>query len=295
MGNLLKDKKAISVFMLPGSLLYLIVVLVPVGWSLVYTLFEGVPGLRFEFVGLAGYRKIFSDPQFWRSFQLTLKYTVIVTGFQILIGLLLAFFFVYGLKRFQTTVRTIVFLPVVLPIVAVGQLFSKIYAIAPSYGLLNSFLSGIGLDNLVKAWIGLPQTALPALCVQDIWMTAGFYAVIFYAGLLDVPANLLEAAKIDGASGWKRARYITLPLLRPILGTAIIYSLSSTLKVFSSVLALTNGGPARSTYMLSLYMYDTAFQFNQYGYGSVIGVFIMLECLCIVMITNFAVNRKKID
>lgn len=293
MDRILRDKKAIGIFLVPGALLYLVVVLVPVVWSVVYTFFEGVPGMHFEFVGLDGYRRIFQDSQFWNSFVLTLKYALTVTFFQMLAGLLLAFLFAFGLKRFQTTIRTIAFLPVVLPIVAVGQLFSKIYAIAPSYGLLNSLLDALGLDLLVKAWIGLPQTALGALCVQDIWMTAGFYAVIFYAGLVDVPANILEAASIDGASGFQRVRYVTLPLLRPVIGTAVIYSLSSTLKVFSSVLALTNGGPARSTYMLSMYMYDTAFNFSEYGYGSVIGLFIMLECICIVLVTNHIVNRKE--
>ena len=162
-----------------------------------------------------------------------------------------------------------------------------------AYGLINSLLDMLGLEQYIQAWIGLPSTALGALCVQDIWMTMGFYAIILYAGLVDVPANLLEAGKIDGARGFTLARYITLPLMRPVIGTALIYSLSSTLKVFSSVLALTAGGPAKSTYTLSLYMYDTAFNFNKYGYGSVIGVFIMLECIIIVAVVNRIINKKE--
>ncbi len=293
MNRIMSDKKAIGVFLLPGTAVYLFVVMIPVVWSVVYSLFEGAPGIRFQFRGLGGYLQLFSDRQFLSSLVITLKYCVTVSAFQMILGLSLAFLFTYGITRFRTLARTITFLPVVLPIVAVGQLFSKIYDIAPTYGLVNSLLELFGLEEYICAWIGLPQTALPALCVQDVWMTMGFYAIILYAGLVDVPANLVEAGRIDGAHGLTLARYITLPLMRPVIGTALIYSLSSTLKVFSSVLALTAGGPAKSTYTLSLYMYDTAFNFNKYGYGSVIGVFIMAECVVIVAVVNRIVNRKE--
>ncbi len=293
MNRILSSKKAIGVFMIPGAVVYLFVVMIPVVWSIVYSFFEGAPGISFKFRGISGYLQLFTDRQFRSSLIITLKYCLTVTAFQMILGLGLAFLFTYGIKRCKTLARTITFLPVVLPIVAVGQLFSKIYDIAPTYGLINSLLDMLGLEQYIQAWIGLPSTALGALCVQDVWMTMGFYAIILYAGLVDVPANLLEAGKIDGARGFTLARYITLPLMRPVIGTALIYSLSSTLKVFSSVLALTAGGPAKSTYTLSLYMYDTAFNFNKYGYGSVIGVFIMLECIIIVAVVNRIINKKE--
>jgi raffinose/stachyose/melibiose transport system permease protein len=293
--KILRDKKALLLFLGPGFLLYLIVVLIPVVQSGVYSFYDGLPGINFEFNGIDNYVRLFKDKQFFSSFKLTLKYVVTVTSYQIIVGMLLAFLFVYGIKRFATTVRTIVFLPVVLPIVAVAHLFAKIYDIMPTYGLVNSLLEAAGFSRYVKAWIGMPDTALTALCIQDIWMTVGFYAIIFYAAIIDLPGELMEAARIDGASGFGVAWHITLPLLRPIIGVAVIYSLSSTLKVFSSALALTAGGPARATYMLSLYMYNTAFNFRSYGYGSTIGVFILLECLLIVIVVNRLLNRNSYD
>lgn len=291
MDRILRDKKAILVFLLPGLLVFTFVVLIPVGWSLVYSLYEGVVGIQLDFTGLHNYTLLFRDPQFIRSMIITLKYALVVTSSQMILGLLFAFLFAYGVK-YKTVVRTICFLPVVLPVVAVGQLFSKMYAIAPMYGLINSLLDLLGLGAYCKAWIGTTQTALAALCVQDIWMTAGFYAIIYYAGIVDIPGDLVEAAKIDGATGTQIAWRIILPLLRPVIATALIYSLSGSIKVYASAYALTGGGPARATYMLSMYMYDTAFKFSEYGYGSTIGVFIMLECLFFVLLTNYLVNRK---
>lgn len=287
----MSNKKAIVFFLLPGLLVFTFVVLVPVCWSSIYSLYEGVVGIKLNFNGLNNFKQIFHDPQFVKSLGITLRYTIIVSGMQLVLGILLAFLYAYGTK-YPTIVRTICFLPVVLPVVAVGQLFGKMYAIAPMYGLINSLLDMLGLGKHVTAWIGTTETALNALCVQDIWMTAGFYAVIYYAGIVDVSLELIEAAKIDGATGPKVARHIILPLLRPVIGTGLIYSLSGSIKVYASAYALTGGGPARATYMQSMYMYDTAFKYSEYGYGSAIGVFIMLECLLLVAITNVVINRK---
>ncbi len=293
MDRMLRDKKAIVVFLLPGLLVFAFVVLVPVVWSSVYSFYEGVVGIGLRFNGVRNYAQLFHDSQFTRSMLITLQYTAIVSGLQLVLGLLMSFLFAYGVKH-KVTVRTICFLPVVLPVVAVGQLFGKIYAIAPMHGLINSLLDVLGMGKYVTAWIGTTETALGALCVQDVWMTAGFYAIIYYAGIVDIPKELVEAARIDGATGWHVGTRIVLPLLRPVIGTALIYSLSGSIKVYASAYALTGGGPARATYMLSMYMYDTAFKFNKYGYGSTIGVFIMLECLLFVALTNFVVNKRRV-
>ena len=168
MDRILRDKKAIIVFLLPGLLVFTFVVLIPVGWSLVYSLYEGVVGIQLDFTGLHNYTLLFRDPQFIRSMIITLKYALVVTSSQMILGLLFAFLFAYGVK-YKTVVRTICFLPVVLPVVAVGQLFSKMYAIAPMYGLINSLLDLLGLGAYCKAWIGTTQTATGrAVCTRHL-------------------------------------------------------------------------------------------------------------------------------
>lgn len=293
MNKVLGNKKAIALFVVPALILYAILVLVPVVWSLYYSLYSGSPGLQWEFTGLDNYVKLFSDKNFLNSLVVNVKYVLAVTVGQVGLGLLLALMFKFWLNRCKTIVRTLVFFPVVLPTVAVGQLFAKIYEIQPNYGLLNSLLSAVGLDNLVQAWIGQQSTALWALCVMDVWVAMGFYSVIFYGALLDIPDDILEAARIDGAGSFSLFRHILLPLLRPMVITCLVFSFSGTVKMFESSLALTGGGPGSATKSLSMYMYDVSFTYNNVGYGSVVAIVIFLICILGSMLINrFDVKEK---
>ena len=279
MKKVLENKTAIAVFIVPAFILYSVIVILPVLWSLYYSFYAGSPGLKWEFCGLDNFFRLFSDKNFKASLIVNLKYISVVMLGQVGMGLLLALMFCFWLKRFKNIIRTLVFFPVVLPTVAVGQLFQKIYEIQPNYGLLNSLLDSLGLTNLVQPWIGQASTALGSLCVMDIWVAMGFYAVIFYGALLDIPGDVIEAARIDGASGLQLFRYILMPLLRTMIITCLIFSFSGTVKMFESATALTNGGPGAATRSLSMYMYNVSFTYNKVGYGSVVALFIF--CLCV--------------
>lgn len=279
MKKVLGNKKAVLLFVGPPLILYTALVMIPVVWSLYYSLYAGSPGLKWEFVGLKNYINLFSDKNFLNSLKVNFKYIAVVVVGQVGFGLLMALMFKFWLRRCKTLVRTLVFFPVVLPTVAVGQLFAKIYEIQPNYGLLNSFLSKVGLQNLVQPWIGQEKTALWALCVMDIWVAMGFYSVIFYGALLDIPEDILEAARVDGASGFQLFKRILLPLLWPMVITSVVFSFSGTVKMFESALALTRGGPGAATKSLSMYMYDNAFTYYKVGYASVIAIVIFLICV----------------
>lgn len=279
MKRVLGNKKAIALFIIPAFLLYSVIVILPVLWSFYYSLYSGSPGLKWEFAGLSNYLKLFKDKNFVAALVVNLKYIAVVMIGQVGLGLCLALVFQFWLKKFKSIVRTLVFFPVVLPTVAVGQLFSKIYEIQPNYGLLNSILDTLGLDKWIQPWIGQASTALGSLCVMDIWVAMGFYSVIFYGALLDIPGDIIEAARIDGCSGWNLFKMVLAPLLRPIIITATVFSFSGTVKMFESALALTNGGPGNATKSLSMYMYNVSFSYSKVGYGSVIAVFIFLLCI----------------
>ena len=279
MKRVLGNKKAIALFVVPGLLLYTIIVILPVAWSLYYSMYEGTPGLKWNFAGLDNYKRLFTDKNFHNALIVNLKYIAAVMAGQVGLGLLLALFFRFWLMKFKNVVRTLVFFPVVLPTVAVGQLFVKIYEIQPNYGLLNSILSSIGLDKWVQPWIGQASTALGALSAMDIWVAMGFYSVIFYGALLDIPGEIIEAAKIDGCNAINLFKRILAPLLRPIILTSLIFSFTGTVKMFESALALTKGGPGSATRSLSMYMYNVSFTYGKVGYGSVIAVFIFLLCV----------------
>lgn len=279
MKNVLANKKAIALFVVPALVLYTAIVALPVVWSLYYSLYSGSPGLKWEFCGLDNYKMLFNDKNFKAALIVNVKYIAVVMFGQVGLGLLLALMFKFWLKKFKTIVRTLVFFPVVLPTVAVGQLFAKIYEIQPNYGLLNSLLDGIGLKSLVQPWIGQASTALGSLCVMDIWVAMGFYSVIFYGALLDISEDVVEAARIDGAHGFSLFRYVLVPLLRPVIITSLVFSFSGTVKMFESALALTNGGPGNATKSLSMYMYNVSFSYSKVGYGSVIAIVIFLICV----------------
>lgn len=287
MNKVLGNKKAISLFVVPALILYTIIVMVPVIWSFYYSFYSGSPGLQWEFAGLDNYARLLKDKNFRTALFVNCKYVLVVTMGQVGMGLLLSLMFKFWLRKCKTFVRTLVFFPVVLPTVAVGQLFAKIYEIQPNYGLLNSFLDSIGLKELVQPWIGQASTALWALCVMDIWVAMGFYSVIFYGALLDISDDVLEAARIDGCGGWNLFRYVLLPLLRPMIITSLVFSFSGTVKMFESSMALTNGGPGNATKSLSMYMYDVAFTYNKVGYASVIALVIFLICV----VGSFVINR----
>jgi len=289
--SVLSDRRAILAFVGPALAVYSLILLVPIVWSLGYTFFEGSAVSGFHWVGLDNFTKLLHDSGFWHAFRFTLEYAVLVTIGQVGLGLLLALLYVFHLRRSSALVRTLVFFPVVLPTVAVAQLFVKLFEIAPQNGLVNAALDGLGLET--KNWLGQTGTAVVVLVIMDVWRSMGFYAVLLYAGLVDIPDDLIEAARIDGAKGVRLVRHIVLPLLAPILFSALIFSINGTLKVFDSVVALTNGGPGDATTPLTVYMFQTAFTYGSYGYGSTIATSLAVMSL-VVTIGIFRFARRDV-
>jgi raffinose/stachyose/melibiose transport system permease protein len=293
MERVLGDRRAVLVFIGPALLLYLLVLLIPIVWSIGYTFFEGSAISGFEFAGVANYVQLVQDRDFWQALWFSTKYAALVTTGQVVFGLLLALLFHFYLKRASALVRTLLFFPVVLPTVAVASMFGKLFAIAPQYGLVNAMLDLLGLDAAIQPWLGQGNTAFWVIVIMDIWRAVGFYAVILYAGLVDIPGDILEAAQLDGATGWRLVQFVVIPLLIPILISSLIFSMNGTLKVFDSVVALTGGGPGTTTTPLTLYMFQTSFTYNQYGYGSTVAVMLALYCL-LVSLLAFRLARRDV-
>lgn len=282
MKSVFSDRRAAVVLLGPALLVYVVVMLIPVITSLGYTFFTGSPLLGFEFTGFDNITRLLVDPDVWSSLWFTLRYAAIVTVLQVALGYALSLFYLFVLKRSSTLIRTLVFFPVVLPTVAVALLFQRLFAIVPQDGIVNSVITWFGGDAL--SWFSEPTTAFVVIIIMDLWRSMGFYAVLLYAGLLDIPDDLIESAKLDGASGVRLIRHIVLPLSLPVLLSSLIFSINGTLKIFDSVLALTNGGPGDSTTPLTLYMFRTAFSYGDYGYGSTIALFLSVVCLGVTLI-----------
>ena len=128
---------------------------------------------------------------------------------------------------------------------------------------------------------------------MDLWRSMGFYAVLLYSGMLDIPEEIFESARLDGAGAWRLIRNVVLPLSLPVLLSSIIFSINGTLKIFDSILALTNGGPGNSTTPLTLYMFQTAFSYGEYGYGSSIALLLTVICLMVTLVI-FRSSRRDL-
>lgn len=289
MKSVLGDRKAIILLLTPALLVYTLIILVPVIWSFGLTFFTGNILTGFEFNGLENFSRLFADPYVRDAFWFTIKYAVLVTLFQVVLGYGLALLYQFVLRRSSVLVRTLVFFPVVLPTVAIAILYQKLFQSAPSDGLVNELLVNVGLSSV--DWLGAGDTAFVVIVIMDVWRSVGFYGVLVFSGLLDIPEDIIESARIDGAQTFKLFRHIVLPMSLPILFASFIFSINGTIKVFDSVFALTGGGPGNSTTPLTLYMYRTAFQFSDFGYGSTIALLLTIMCL-IVTLFIFRSSRR---
>ncbi|MET7345533.1 carbohydrate ABC transporter permease [Streptomyces sp. NPDC087866] len=291
MHRVLGDRRAIMILLGPALLVYTLIMLVPMAWSLGYSFTKGNSIDGFTGNGLANFTRLLSDQAVHDALWFTLKYAVIVTAGQIIAGYLLALLYVFFLKKASALIRTLAFFPVVLPTVAVGLLFQKFFQVAPQTGPVNSLLNAIGIDSI--DFFGSAGSAFWVLIIMDIWRSMGFYAVLLFAGLVDIPDEVLESARLDGASGLRLIRHIVLPLSLPVLMSSLIFSINGTLKVFDSVVALTNGGPGNGTTPLTLYMFQTSFTYSDYGYGSTIALLLTVVCL-LVSLAVYRVSRRDI-
>ncbi|MFE5242628.1 MULTISPECIES: carbohydrate ABC transporter permease [unclassified Streptomyces] len=291
MHRVLGDRRAILILIGPALLVYSLIMLVPMVWSLGYSFTKGNTIDGFTGNGLDNFQRLFTDDAVRDALWFTFKYALVVTAGQVIAGYLLALLYVFVLKRASALVRTLAFFPVVLPTVAVGLLFQKLFQVSPQTGPVNSLLNMAGFESV--DWFASAGSAFWVLVIMDVWRSMGFYAVLLFAGLVDIPDELLESARLDGASGLRLVRHVVLPLSFPVLMSSLIFSINGTLKVFDSIVALTNGGPGSGTTPLTLYMFQTSFTYSDYGYGSTIALLLTVVCLLVTLVV-FRLSRRDL-
>jgi raffinose/stachyose/melibiose transport system permease protein len=268
--------------LLPALALYGLFVVYPVGYC-VYLSFVSWDGLAKSkpFVGLSNYNSVlFQDPVFWHAAMNSLIWTVLAMAVAGSLGLALAL----GLNaamRGRTVLRAIIYAPAVLSTIVVSMIWAWMYD--PVYGTVNWLLSSLHLGELSKAWLGDPTVALYSVFVASAWQTLGVTVVLFLAGLQTMPQDLVEAARVDGASELAVFRRVKLPLLRPTFGVVMALTLVNSLKAFDLVFAMTNGGPANATQLLATWAYFKAFVYNDFGLGAAIGVLLLAISLAVVV------------
>lgn len=269
-------------FLVPGTLLYIFIVIYPVMMMFKYSLMDWQGGDSSEFIGFKNYGKLWQDPVFLQSILHTFLLMIGALLIQIPLGFLIALALYrrpFGYRFF----RSVYFIPIVLSTVIIGTLWTQIYD--PQNGLLNMTLNGVGLHALTQPWLGNMRTALWSIIAVVGWQYVGLYMVIFLAALQAIPPSLFEAAAIDGAQGWKREISITIPLLLDTFKLSIILVVTGSVQFFNLIWLMTQGGPANATSVMASYMFLHAFNYNELGYASAAaGVMLFISLLLAVIL-----------
>lgn len=238
-----------------------------------------------KFVGLQNFREMFQDDVFLLSLRNTGFLMLIVPIITLLLALVNASVLTRSGLKERGVYRTLFFFPSVLSFVVIAILWSFIYH--PTIGFVNSGLELAGLGDWAMAWLGDERTVLWALAVTLVWQAAGYYMVMYMAGIDGIPPDLYEAAEMDGASPLLQFRYITVPLLWEIIRITIIFSINGVLSIsFIVVSIMTAGGPDRHSEVVMTYLYGQAFTNSNFGYAMAIGVVVFLMSFILALISN---------
>jgi raffinose/stachyose/melibiose transport system permease protein len=273
---------------LPALVLMLIVIYATTiaGGFFAFTNWTGLG--PFDFVGLQNFVKIFQTPELIGSLWNTLLLAFGFLVFTNILGLLFALALNRSLKS-RYVLRTLVFMPVVVSPIAVSYIWKFIF---DYNGPLNQAMNAVGLPK--QNWLASPTLAIWCVLVVMVWQNIGFVMVIYLAGLATVPIEMEEAAALDGASTFHRFRYVVLPMIQPSVAIATTLTLIQGLRVFDQVVALTGGGPAGATQTLALEVYQTAFTYQQFGFGAALALILSLLILVFSLAQQYATRDRSL-
>ena len=262
--------------------------------SAVYYVFVDFDGIDPSppWVGLANFTELAQDPEVWAAFKNNAIWIVLGTAAPVALGLGLALA-LWDVRRGSVPYRVVFFLPYVLPQVAIGVVWGWIYE--PTRGWLNRALQFFGLDALTTGWLGNPDTALYAVLGTAVWATVGFVFIILLSALKNVDMDQVDAARLDGANGRQRLRYVVLPQIMPVFLTVTTITLLGGFAVFDFIFVMTGGGPAGATDVLGTVAYSNAFELNRISYGTALALATTLLAIPFAVYFNRLQRRTSLE
>ena len=280
-------------FALPFVIVFTLFLAGPILASLVLSFTDfGLRDLRnplgTDFVGLQNYQALLEDPKFRKAIVNTAYFVIVGVPLTLLLGLGAALALDRGIRHFRTVFRVGYYLPVVTSIVAIAVVWR--FVLNPDQGLVNLLLAQVGIDG--PSWLAEPALAMPSIIAMAAWRNLGFAMIVFIAGLQTIPAQLYEAASIDGAGRWQAFRHVTLPLLRPTILFLVVVTTIGYLQLFEEPFVMTEGGPLDQTLSISMYMYQQGFEFFNQGYAAAIA-WILFILVAIVAVAQFRLLRSE--
>ncbi len=278
---------------LPSIFLLAFVVVYPT-FNLFYTsLFmkNGQLGIT-RFVGLQNYQKLlFEDSKFWPYLAHTFIYVGSAVTISLILGLIISNILNKAIK-FRGALRTMMLLPWMIPLVLTGITWRWI--MQDIYGAFNAILMQLGIIDQSIAWLTEANSAMASVITADFWANTPFVTIILLAGLQSIPDQLYEAANVDGANGWQKFWHITLPLLKPSIFVALVMRTLFAIRALDIVYALTGGGPGSSTEVLASYIYNLGRRWLRMGYGSAVGVILLLITIMLVFLFMYILKPESV-
>lgn len=291
MNKVMSNKLHIALYIAPALLLVSVLVFIPLILSGYYGLmdWDGI-GAK-TFIGLENYITGIQDSKFWDSALHSFLLAVFST---LSLAIYLAVSIILASKiKGADLLRKIYLIPMLLSSVAIAQLWIKVYN--PSSGILNTFLRSIGIEEPPN-WLADPAIVLFAIFIPILWQYAGFYILIYYAALKNIPESLIEAARIDGATPFQIATRIKLPLIKEVVSVTIVLAIVGSLKYFDLIYVMTAGGPNGASEVMASYMYKLAFNSYNFGYGSAIGFLLLIITMIVtVIVRKLTATKERIE
>ncbi|MFC7534141.1 carbohydrate ABC transporter permease [Actinoplanes sp. GCM10030250] len=275
-------------FLLPNFAGFAVLTLVPVVLLFYYSFTEWNIFGGSTWSGTANFRQMAGDASFWTALRNTFYYAAFHLPLTLVVSLSLALLLNRKLRG-VAFFRTVAFFPYITSIVAIAQIWNMLFS--PGFGPINELLRAIGVDS-PPGWTTSADWSMPAVIIVGTWRDMGYYMLLFLAGLQTIPAQLYEAATVDGANAWQRFRAVTLPGLRPTTFFITVLLTINSFKVFDLILVMTDGGPGQSTLVLSQYIFQKGFEENQFGYASALSIVLFAICF-LVTIVQFVVNKRR--
>lgn len=282
-----KEALAGVLFVAPVVLLFFTFKLFPALGGLLLSLGDYKLSGSFEFIGLDHYQKLLSDKKFWRSFWVTVAYTVSVVPILMTVSISLALL-VRRVGPFIKFFRGAFFIPSITSLVLAGAVFVWVFNAGGVVPTLHSWVGGDG-----RSWLGKSTLALVAIIFVAVWGRFGFDMLIVLARLQDLPRELDEASLVDGANGWQHFWHVTFPQLKPQLFFLVVIETTFSFQVFDVVYVMTGGGPAGATNVLGMLLYNEAFRLFHFGYAAAMGVAMCLLLVTLSMIQRVLMSRGE--
>lgn len=277
-----------SWFYIPAIALYTVFFAVPTFASFYFSLTRWSL-IQAKFIGLANFAQFFQDPQLVNGFVHTFIFGFVTCGAKVVLGFALAVVLTSPVVG-RGYLRAVIFFPVLVSAIGVGIMFKSL--LDPFHGMVNALLGALGLPQ--PGWLTDPSLALYTVAGIDVWKGLGIATLIFMAGIVAIPSEYFEAAKVDGANSWQILRSITIPLSRPAMGTVLVLSLIGGLRSFDLIWATTGGGPGFTSDVIASVIYKE-YQAGFFGLSTAGNVVLFLVVTAVVVPISYALNRKKAE